>query len=88
MSTPTSCSLRSRISTAPASSFATQPRQRRSRLALRMRDDEEQREQDADDAGAVEDLDLGEDVAQEIRGGLSPPSPPSGPIPIPYPNKT
>ena len=52
-----------------------------------MRDGEEQREQDPDDA-AVEDLDLGEHVAQEIRGGLSPPSPPSGPIPIPYPNKT
>ncbi len=87
MSTPTSCSLRSRISTAPASSLATQSRLRGSRLALRMRDGEEQREQDPDDA-AVEDLDLGEDVAQEIRGGLSPPSPPSGPIPIPYPNKT
>jgi hypothetical protein len=53
-----------------------------------MRDGEEQREQDVDDAGAVEDLDLGEDVAQEVRGGLSPPSPPSGPLPIPYPNKT
>jgi hypothetical protein len=53
-----------------------------------MRDADEQREQDAEEAGAVEDLDIGEDVAQEIRGGLLPPSPPSGPLPIPYPNKT
>jgi len=34
----------------------------------------------------VEDLEVADEDAEGVRGGLSPPSPPGGPIPIPYPN--
>jgi hypothetical protein len=33
-----------------------------------------------------QDLELGDEEAGEVGGGLRPPSPPAGPIPIPYPN--
>ena len=33
-----------------------------------------------------EDLEVAEEEAEGVTGGLSPPSPPAGPIPIPYPN--
>jgi hypothetical protein len=46
---------------------------------------------DADDARKgedepLEDLEVTAEDADEVRGGLAPPSPPGGPIPIPYPN--
>jgi hypothetical protein len=34
----------------------------------------------------VDDLELPEEQADEVRGGKAPPSPPGGPQPIPYPN--
>ena len=46
----------------------------------------ERPEQDGEDAKTFEDLDVTEEDAEEIRGGLRSPSPPSGPVPIPYPN--
>jgi hypothetical protein len=47
---------------------------------------EAEEEHKRDDEPALEDLEVTADDADEIRGGLSPPSPPD-PIPIPYPNR-
>jgi hypothetical protein len=48
----------------------------------------EQEERDRDDPGAdaIEDLEVDEEAAEKVGGGLTPPSPPSGPVPVPYPN--
>lgn len=40
--------------------------------------DEEQEER-------IEDLEVDEEAAEDVTGGRAP-SPPSGPVPIPYPN--
>jgi hypothetical protein len=34
----------------------------------------------------IEDLDVDEEAAEDVKGGVRPASPPSGPVPIPYPN--
>jgi hypothetical protein len=49
---------------------------------------DEQEERDREEPGdAIEDLDVDQEAAEQVGGGLSPPSPPSGPVPIPYPNR-
>jgi hypothetical protein len=35
---------------------------------------------------ATEDIDVADADAELVRGGVKPPSPPAGPIPVPYPN--
>jgi hypothetical protein len=49
-------------------------------------DEEKERERDDSSAEAIEDLEVEPEAAEDVSGGLSPPSPPSGPVPIPYPN--
>jgi hypothetical protein len=49
---------------------------------------DEQEERERDEPGdAIEDLNLEQEAAEQVGGGLSPPAPPSGPVPIPYPNR-
>ena len=45
-------------------------------------------EQDKPDANEekIEDLDVPEEAAEDVGGGRAP-QPPSGPVPIPYPNE-
>jgi hypothetical protein len=47
----------------------------------------EQRDPDEPRADEIEDLEVDQEAAEGVGGGLSPPSPPSGPVPIPYPNQ-
>jgi hypothetical protein len=42
-------------------------------------------EREGPEAECAEDLELPDERADEVRGG-KPPSPPGGPVPIPYPN--
>ena len=48
---------------------------------------DEREERDEAGAETIEDLEVEEEAADNVGGGLSPPSPPSGPVPIPYPNR-
>ncbi len=38
------------------------------------------------DEPELEDLDVSEETSEEVRGGRRGEPPPSGPVPIPYPN--
>jgi hypothetical protein len=51
-----------------------------------MREAEPRPERDRADERTFEDLEVTEEDAEEVQGGLRAPSPPSGPTPVPYPN--